>query len=139
MNTDSRLLRECIRQLISEQYAPRRITVDGVPCAVEVADDEHSRARGLMGRATVPPGTGMLFLYPQPMRLSFWMKNTPAPLSIAFIDGGGRITEIAHLRPFSQQSVKSSSSSCIGALEVPQGWFKENDIDVGARISGLYQ
>ncbi|MES2272581.1 MAG: DUF192 domain-containing protein, partial [Chlamydiota bacterium] len=53
---------------------------------VELADTEVSITHGLMGRKTLRPGYGMLFVYKKPQILSFWMKNTLIPLSIGFFD-----------------------------------------------------
>ena len=44
--------------------------------AVELADDPQDRARGLMHRETMPLSAGMLFIYPAPQPLSFWMRNS---------------------------------------------------------------
>ena len=130
-----KLLREYVRCLISESAATSRvIDVGGTPCSVEVADTDIKRAKGLMGRQSVPEGTGMLFVYPNPMQLSFWMKNTPSPLDIAFIDSDWKIVGISSLKPHDLNSVKSPTSNCIAALETPSGWFEKNKIRPGSYI-----
>ena len=131
-----KLLREYVRCLISESIAHDRIIdVGGVPCKVEVADTDSKRAKGLMGRKSVPDGTGMLFIYPDPMQLSFWMKNTPSPLDIAFIDENWRIVGISRLMPHDLSSVKSPTANCIAALETPAGWFAKNKIHPGSYVA----
>jgi uncharacterized membrane protein (UPF0127 family) len=72
----------------------------------------------------------MLFVFERDQILSFWMKNTYIPLSIAFIAGDGRIAEIHDMEPLSLASVRSSRS-CRYALEVPLGWFARAKINVG--------
>ncbi|MBV9454077.1 MAG: DUF192 domain-containing protein, partial [Rubrobacter sp.] len=62
-----------------------------VEVPVEIAATDAERERGLMGRTTLPEDSGMLFVFDQDQQLSFWMKDTLIPLSIAYIDGGGRI------------------------------------------------
>jgi uncharacterized membrane protein (UPF0127 family) len=103
----------------------------------EVADTEQSRTRGLMGRMALPAGRGMLFVFERPQRLAFWMRDTPLPLSIAYLDGKGMVEELYDLQPFSEQSVMSRSRSLLFALEVPQGWFTQAGISRGMRFQGL--
>lgn len=99
----------------------------------EIAKNTEDRTRGFMYRKKIPEGTGMLFIFEQDQILSFWMKNTPTPLSIAYIDSQGKIRDIFDMKPYSLAPVQSTSSVRY-ALEVPQGWFKKNAITVGDSI-----
>lgn len=96
----------------------------------EIADNNETRMHGFMERTDIPDGTGMLFVFERDQVLSFWMKNTPTPLSIAYIDSKGKIRDIYDMEPYNLDSVMSSVSVKY-ALEVPQGWFKKNDINTG--------
>lgn len=100
----------------------------------EVAEKEEERNHGFMERKKIPDGTGMLFIFEKEQILSFWMKNTPHPLSIAYIDNRGKIRNIYDMTPFSLTPIKSTSSVRY-ALEVPQGWYEKNGIKVGDIIS----
>ena len=104
-----------------------------VPITVELARSARELTKGYMGRKHIPEGTGMLFIFKKDEKLSFWMKNTPTALSIAFISSTGEIREIYDMTPFSLASVQSSYSVRY-ALEVPQGWFKKNNIGPGCTI-----
>ena len=132
MRTTHRSLRRLIREALTTNKL-RQIVVGGTPCNVEIADTDASRATGLMGRKHVPDGTGMLFKYPEPGQLSFWMRGTPTPLSIAFIDGSDKISKISDMHPFDETSV-TSPPGCTAALEVPQGWFRRKGIAPGDHI-----
>lgn len=103
----------------------------------EVASTPETRMIGLMGRGTIADGTGMLFVFPAPQPLSFWMRNTLVPLSIAYINGSGVIREIHDLQPLDEKPVRSTFRDLVYALEVPQGWFQQQKILPGDRILGL--
>ena len=112
------------------------LTIEGVPIEVEIVDTEDERAKGLMGRHSLPENSGMLFMFDEPGDLSFWMKNTHIPLSIAFISDTGEIVNIEDMYPHDHGNTKSlKSSSC--ALEVNQGWFKRKGIHAGCKVAGI--
>jgi len=101
-----------------------------VEITVELARTDEERALGLMFRKQLPDGQGMLFVFDRDQQLSFWMKNTVIPLSIAFIASDGHILEIKDMAPNDLNSVKSSRSVRY-ALEVPQGWFDRVNVKAG--------
>ena len=101
--------------------------------SAELAEKTEDRNHGFMERKTIPDGTGMLFIFERDQILSFWMKNTPHPLSIAYIDSKGKIRDIYDMTPYSLSSIISTVSVRY-ALEVPQGWYKKNGITVGDTV-----
>jgi len=103
---------------------------------VEIADSPTKREYGLMDRKSIAKNEGMLFKFPNKANLSFWMKNTYVPLDIAFIDDSGKILQIETMHPLSTRAVVAQKP-CKYALEVCKGWFKDNNITVGGRISNL--
>ncbi len=113
---------------------------NGAELVVEVADDFTSRNKGLMDRTEMPENHGMFFVFNSPRKLSFWMKNTYIPLSIAYLDENKVIKEIHKMK---EQSLLERSQNlqhypsrcdCQYALEVNQGWFKKNKVKVGEKI-----
>lgn len=101
--------------------------------AAEIAEKQEDRNHGFMERKNIPDGTGMLFVFEKDQILSFWMKNTPHPLSIAYIDSKGKIRNIYDMTPYSLSSIISTVSVRY-ALEVPQGWYKKNGINEGDAV-----
>lgn len=131
----NKLLREMIREMI---VAPehRTISVGGYPLQVELANTPEQQAQGLMHRGSLDPDCGMLFCYDEMQDLSFWMRDTHIPLSIAFIDDEYRISSVHDMDPHDEAHV-TSSRPCRWALETNRGWFDSRNIRVGAKISGL--
>ena len=99
----------------------------------ELALSRQNQFKGLQNRSFLPKNSGMIFVYPRPKILSFWMKNTKIPLSIAFIDKNGIITQIEKLKPGSLKAAKSKVK-CLYALEVNQDWFSNHGIKEGDHI-----
>ena len=99
---------------------------------VEVVREEEEIARGLMGRDSLAPNSGMYFQYDDTDVRTFWMRNTRIPLSIAFIRADGVITSIKQMQPFDETLV-SSGVEVKDTLEMNQGWFAENGIEAGDR------
>jgi uncharacterized membrane protein (UPF0127 family) len=104
-----------------------------IPLTAELARTNEEQSMGLMFRKKLDDGEGMLFVYGKDQTLSFWMKNTVIPLSIAFISRDGQIIEIQDMRMQSLQSIRSSRSVRY-ALEVPQGWFERAGITGGCNV-----
>ena len=100
---------------------------------VEVAFRQKERTIGLMFREKLDSDHGMLFIYPQEQNLSFWMKNTRIPLSIAFINSSETITQIEPMAPYSLAS-HTSKVKVRFALEMEEGWFRKNGITVGSKV-----
>lgn len=97
----------------------------------EVASTQAAREKGLMDRSSVPDGTGMLFVFPRSEELSFWMKDTHVPLDIAFFGDSNQVISIKQMEPLDETLTDSGGASSL-ALEVRQGWFAEQGIEVGA-------
>lgn len=112
----------------------QKIMVGQTPVWVELAQDDATRTKGLMFREDMPEDQGMLFIFPFPQKLSFWMKNTYLPLDIAFIDQRGIITDIHQMAPLDTMPRYGSSVPTIYALEVNQGFFAKHSIDTGDTV-----
>src|SRR5688572_14639756 len=97
----------------------------------EVADDEGERQQGLMFRREMGKDAGMIFVFAHPHRASFWMKNTPLPLSIAFLDANKKVLNIEKMQPYDETHYTWSKGEALYAVEAHQGWFEERGIKSG--------
>lgn len=112
------------------------LSVGGQTVSAEVAATEKSRNYGLMNRKSLPENHGMLFIFEHSDGHCFWMKNTPLPLSIAFIDDMGLIVNIADMQPF-DETAHCPAKPVRYALEMTQGWFRSHGIKPPAQVDGL--
>ena len=104
----------------------------------EVAAKDPERQQGLMFREKMASNAGMVFVFDQTGPQCMWMKNTLLPLSVAFIDAGGKIINIEDMRPQTLDN-HCAAKPARYALEMNLGWFKQNNIKPGTRIGGLPQ
>ncbi|MFC2074666.1 DUF192 domain-containing protein [Bdellovibrionota bacterium] len=122
-----------IATLLFGCFSKPTVTINEKKLTLEIVTTESTRSLGLMHRTTLPDNHGMLFAYPHPHPLSFWMKNTLIPLSIAFIDERHQIVSIQKMNPEPGPYYKHYKSPILVplALEVPQGWFEHHGIHEG--------
>ena len=101
----------------------------------QVAATSDTRATGLMWRRGMPQHEGMLFVFEQPATQCFWMRNTPSPLTAAFVAEDGTIVNLADMSPLSDDS-HCSAKPVRFVLEMNQGWFAQRGIKAGSKLSG---
>ncbi len=77
----------------------------------------------------------MLFVYPEPGILRFWMRDTPVDLDIGFFDAHGRLINIRRMKALDERTFHESDRPALYALEVPRGWFAEHAISPGAELT----
>jgi uncharacterized membrane protein (UPF0127 family) len=112
------------------------LTISSHRLVAEIAATNDTRTTGLMNRFSLAPDHGMLFIFPAPQPLAFWMHNTYVPLSIAFIGADGRILNIEDMAPRTDDT-HPSRGAALYALEMKKGWFSDRGIHAGDRVEGL--
>jgi len=118
-------------------------TQDGrqVGFVVEIADTPSKRELGLQYRRDLAADRGMIFLFPSELQHAFWMKNTPLPLDMIFINRGGKIAGIVEQTvPFSLDP-RSVGAPSQFVLEINGGLSKRHGIKAGdsVRFDGIPQ
>ncbi len=109
-----------------------RLWVGGHELDAEVATTMPQLATGMMFRTNLAENAGMLFVFGQPHRASFYMKNTIVPLSAAYVDPEGVILELHDLEPLKEDPVPAGSDQVQYVLEVNRGWFVRHGVSTGA-------
>lgn len=111
------------------------VTMGGFSLSAEMVWERTTRSVGYSGRSTGPSDVlGMLFIWPDDCRRSFWMKDTRFDLSIAFIDADRRIINFADMTKLDDVTLHSSTRPARYALEARRGWFADKRIAVGTQV-----
>ncbi len=111
----------------------RTLRVGPAAFQTEIANTPETRERGLMGRTDLTDDRAMLFVFSDEQVRVFWMKDTPTPLSIAYISKQGVVKEILDMEALSLAPVPSRYAVPY-ALEVKQGAFARRGVKVGDQI-----
>ncbi len=88
---------------------------------VEIAKSRKQQAQGLMYRRKMAADAGMIFPYPTPRLVSFWMKNTFIPLDMIFIAADGRIESIQERTVPKSLAPVQSGVAVLAVLELNGG------------------
>lgn len=98
---------------------------------VEIAERAADRWRGLMFREQLGESQGMLFIFPVEEPLSFWMKDTPLPLDIIYLDADRTIVAVRkNTVPYSEESVRSEVPAKY-VVEVNAGFADRYGLETG--------
>jgi uncharacterized membrane protein (UPF0127 family) len=128
--------KKLVKPEYEEEVEPNtvKLTMGGVPVTLEIARTNREKARGLMFRKKLPPDRGMIFIYEAPKIMSFYMRDTYIPLSIAFLRSDGKIINIEGMRPLVEEPSTMSKGMGRYAIEMNQGWFEAHGIREGDTI-----
>ena len=111
------------------------LILGGTQVSAEVADTPQERETGLMGRVSLAPGTGMLFIYPDEAVRSFWMKNTYLSLDMIFINSAFDVVGVVAQAEPETLTPRGVSTPSRYVVEVIGGYAKQYGIEKGVRVS----
>ena len=101
---------------------------------IEIAEDDYSRANGLMYREDLAENQGMLFIFEEERQQYFWMKNTPLSLDMIFVNKEHKIVNIQkYTIPYSTKSY-GSTGPALYVVEVVAGYCDQRGIEAGWSI-----
>ena len=105
----------------------------------QIAATPEQRQTGLMFRKEMPQHEGMIFVFDQPSKQCFWMKNTLIPLSAAFVSDDGVIVNIEEMKPLALDA-HCSALPVRYVLEMNKGWFAKKGLKAGSKLqSAVFQ
>lgn len=109
---------------------------DELTLQVQIADTQEAQSRGLMEVESMPARYGLVFVWSETGRHSFYMKNTLIPLDIAWWNDQMRIVDIQTMTPCEADPCPTYSPATdhIAAVEVNAGVLEEAGIEVGDRV-----
>ena len=112
------------------------INLAGKNVTLEIAITEEVRAKGLSNRPYLGEDKGMIFIFPKPDQVCFWMKDTYVALDAIFINRGGRIVQIDQMQPTSTKR-HCSRTAVRYVIELNQGWSRLNGLGRGMELDPL--
>lgn len=110
------------------------IVVGPATYSVEIAQTDDEKAKGLMGRESLPPGNGMWFVFEAPQVMQFWMKNTSIPLDILFVGSDMKVISIfENAVPFEEKMIAPEAPAQY-VLEINAGQVAKYGIKKGDAV-----
>lgn len=101
---------------------------------VEIANTDATREKGLMNRDSLPPNTGMLFIFDTPTEPMFWMKDTKIRLDLIYINEQGQVIGVHNNAiPFDTTPIMPPGT-VIAVLETSGGAAKKLGISTGDKV-----
>ena len=112
------------------------ITLGTHELVVEMAQTPTQWEKGLSGRNTLQGIDGMLFIFPHYHIPLFWMKDTHIPLDMIWIKDNQIVELTENVQPNDSTTPPTYSPSQVidTVLEVPAGWSKTNNIQIGDQL-----
>jgi uncharacterized membrane protein (UPF0127 family) len=129
------LIQSSFAQAAQMNLARTQLSIGMFQIDAQIAQTSEQREIGLMNRPTMPQAEGMLFIFNEPSKQCFWMKNTLLPLTAAFIADDGTIVNLVDMEPQTLNS-HCSIKPVRFVLEMNLGWFTKKGIKAGTKLSG---
>lgn len=128
----------CSNRRDTPQLPPITLSIAGYAFVAEQAISDEQQERGLMHRKSLPDGRGMLFVLSESSSVCMWMKDTPIPLSAAFVGKHGQILQVLDMQANTDDQHCSKEPASF-VIEAPLGWFAKSGVSEGTLVTGLDQ
>lgn len=124
----------------ARDYNDALVFVGDTEFNTELALTPNEQRKGLMFRKSMADNQAMLFIYPQPRKVAFWMRNTLIPLDMLFFDGNGELVEIKENVPPCKTencpTYPAQNPTIKYVLEINAGQSQLLDIKIGDKLYG---
>lgn len=111
------------------------IQLKGQTIQVTIADTPEKRMQGLSGHAELAENEGMLFVFAEDGRYSFWMKDMKFSIDVLWISADGTIVDIAqNVSPDTYPASYTSKADARYVLELRAGWVQARNVSIGDRV-----
>lgn len=122
------------------------VALAGVKVKVELALTPEAQTKGLSGRDSLAPNTGMLFVFAQPGKYYFWMKGMNFPIDMIWLapsmGGDGGDAYVVYIKkdakPELYLETYGPEEDAKYVLEVPAGFSDKNNLELGDSVSFSY-
>jgi len=119
----------------SKKVSLHQLTIGKNTINVEYAVTAAELARGLSGRTALAEDTGMLFLFDEPSRHIFWMKDMKFPLDFIWIRNHQAVQVNENVPPPGQDIPRVVPQCDVDAvLEVNAGWVTDHHVKIGDEV-----
>lgn len=126
----------------AQAQEPMRLEVNSIPISfltssgthnysVEIAQKPEELEAGLMFRKDFPSDRAMLFIFSDQHDIMMWMKNTPLPLDMVFVDNDGKVVSVAYNTTPESTILISSGFPTRYVVELNAGEIKKMNLKRG--------
>jgi len=117
----------------------RPMKIGDAEVMVEIRETDEEKELGLSYRTSLAEDQGMLFVYTEKVRPSFWMKGMQFDLDMIWI-ADGKVVEISENIPAPKSAkdkvaIETPTFPIDRVLEVNAGWVQKKGVTVGDIVS----
>jgi hypothetical protein len=110
----------------------------GISIELEVAVSINKLAKGLMQVESIENNKGMLFIFQEEQKLTFWMKDTPVSLDIIYLNRNFEVVNIhENTLPNQTSVVYPSEQDAKYVIELKAGWSRKNALKIGDKLENI--
>ena len=120
------------------EYLRAKVSIEGYELSAEIPVTGELMSKGLSVKNQLRENESMLFVYEEPLRHTFWMKDMKFPIDIIWLDSNGKIVHIEeNLMPCPLVLICPSyapNADSQYVLETIAGFAQRHNISLGTTI-----